>query len=243
MLQPLPRIYDLLEIISSARRPWQHPAPRSNEAPTQLTNMRFTGTLKTWNDERGFGFVESAQGGQDIFVHIKVFPPGTGRPTVGQVLTFEVETGSDGKKKARAVQYPVRRKARPRVESSAPWTLPRILAIPTFIGIYAFVVSRWGFSLPLLLTYLGLSLLAFLTYAVDKSAAISGRWRTAEQTLHLFSLAGGWPGALIAQQLLRHKTNKQSFIYAFWFTVLVNVGGFVGWHAGLLPLPGSAGVI
>jgi uncharacterized membrane protein YsdA (DUF1294 family)/cold shock CspA family protein len=207
--------------------------------------MRFTGELKTWNDERGFGFVESAQGGQEVFVHIKAFPPGTGRPTVGQALTFEVETGSDGKKKARVVQYPVRAKTspRPRVELQARWTLPRKLAIPLFVGIYAFVVWRWGFSLPLLLAYLGLSLVAFFLYAVDKSAAKSGRRRTPENTLHLFSLAGGWPGALVAQQLLRHKTSKQSFVYAFWFTVLVNVGAFVAWHAGLLPLPGSAGAI
>jgi uncharacterized membrane protein YsdA (DUF1294 family) len=92
-----------------------------------------------------------------------------------------------------------------------------------------------------LLVYLGLSLLAFLAYAFDKSAAVSGRWRIAEQTLHLVSLAGGWPGALLAQQLLRHKTSKQSFIFAFWLTVLLNVGLFVAWHAGLLPLPRPAG--
>jgi uncharacterized membrane protein YsdA (DUF1294 family)/cold shock CspA family protein len=201
--------------------------------------MRFTGTLKTWNDGRGFGFVVPFEGGQEVFVHIKAFPSGTGRPTVGQVLTFEVETGSDGKKKARAVQYLVRAKTspRPRVEFHARWTLPRKLAIPLFVGIYALVVWRWGFSLPVLLSYFGLSLVAFFLYAVDKSAAKSGRRRTSEKTLHLFSLAGGWPGALVAQQLLRHKTSKQSFIYAFWFTVLVNVGAFVAWHAGLLPLP------
>jgi uncharacterized membrane protein YsdA (DUF1294 family)/cold shock CspA family protein len=205
--------------------------------------MRFTGTLKTWNDERGFGFVEPAQGGLEIFVHIKAFPSGTGRPSVGQVLTFEVETAPNGKKKARAVQYPVRvRQMRKlRAESPAPWTLPRALAIPVFIGIYAFVVLRWGFSPPVLLGYLGFSLLAYLAYAIDKSAAVSGRWRTAEKTLHLFSLAGGWPGALVAQQLLRHKTSKQSFVYVFWLTVLFNVGAFVAWHAGLLPLHRPAG--
>lgn len=205
--------------------------------------MRFTGTLKTWNDERGFGFLAPAQGGQEIFVHIKAFPSGSGRPCVGQILTFEVTTGSDGKKKAREVQYPVRGKPvpKPRTESPAPWTLPRVLAIPAFVGIYAFVVWRWGFSPPVLFAYLGLSLVAFFTYAFDKSAAVSGRWRTVEQTLHLLSLAGGWPGALVAQQLLRHKTNKQSFVHAFWLTVLVNIGVFVAWHAGLLPLPRPAG--
>jgi len=77
-------------------------------------------TLKTWNDELAFGFIEPAQGGQEIFVHIKDFPPGTGRPSVGQTMTFEVQTKSDGKKKARAVQYPVRARQghRPRVEVS-----------------------------------------------------------------------------------------------------------------------------
>jgi uncharacterized membrane protein YsdA (DUF1294 family)/cold shock CspA family protein len=204
--------------------------------------MRFTGTLKTWNDERGFGFIESVQGGQELFVHIKEFPSGTGRPSVGQILTFEVETGSNGKKRARSVQYPVRAKrgSRPKTEAPASWTLPRALAIPAFVGVYAFVVWRWGFSPPVLLAYIGLSIAAFLAYAFDKSAAVSGRWRTAEQTLHLFSLAGGWPGALVAQQLLRHKSSKTSFVSVFWVTVLLNVAAFVAWHAGVLPLPAPA---
>lgn len=227
-----------------------HPSPfadrhRRGSAHT-LRPMRFTGTLKTWNDDRGFGFLEPAQGGQNIFVHIKAFPSGTGRPSVGQVLTFEVQTGSDGKKKARAVQYPRRSrpspKLRSRSESGAPWTLARVLAIPTFVGIYAFATWRWGFSLPVLLAYVGLSFLAYLAYAVDKSAAVSGRWRTAEQTLHLFALAGGWPGALIAQQLLRHKTSKLSFISVFWLTVFVNVGAFIAWYAGQLPFPRPPGL-
>ncbi|MBK9573078.1 MAG: cold shock and DUF1294 domain-containing protein [Rhodoferax sp.] len=205
--------------------------------------MRFTGTLKTWNDERGFGFLEPAQGGQEIFVHIKAFPSGTGRPSVGQVLTFEVQTGSDGKKKARVVQYPVRgrQSRRPRSESSAPWTLPRVLAIPAFVGIYTFVIWRWGFSPPVLLAYLGLSFLAFLAYAFDKSAAVSGRWRTAEQTLHLISLAGGLARSTGCTTFCATRQVSKALLYAFWFTVLVNVGAFVAWHAGLLPLPRPAG--
>ncbi len=206
--------------------------------------MRFTGTLKTWNDERGFGFIEATQGGQEVFVHIKAFPSGTGRPSVGQVLSFEVETGRDGKKKARAVQYPPR--ARPvhrrSVESPAPWTPMRILAIPMFAAVYAAVVFRWGFSPPILFAYFGMSVVTVFAYAFDKSAAVSGRWRTAEDALHLMSLAGGWPGALLAQQLLRHKTNKQSFISVFWITALLNVAAFVAWHAGLLSVPAMSGV-
>lgn len=70
--------------------------------------------------------------------------------------------------------------------------------------------------------YLGASLAAFSAYALDKSAAQSGRWRTRESTLHLLGLLGGWPGALVAQKLLRHKTRKRSFQLIFWSSVLLN---------------------
>ncbi len=44
---------------------------------------------------------------------------------------------------------------------------------------------------------------AFAAYWLDKFAARTGRWRTAERTLHLFGLVGGWPGALVAQRVFR----------------------------------------
>lgn len=78
-----------------------------------------------------------------------------------------------------------------------------------------------------LVLYMVASLLTFIMYAVDKSAARKGAWRTQESTLHLLSLAGGWPGALVAQQKLRHKSKKQSFRSVFWLTVLLNCGVFV----------------
>ncbi len=197
--------------------------------------MRFDGTLHSWNDARGFGFIRPAQGGEEIFVHIKSFPDGSGRPAVGQALSFEVVPGPNGKKRASAVQYPVRARAarRPHTESPAPWTWPRALVLPVFIGLWIYLASRW--TVPPLVAglYAVLSIVAFGAYALDKSAAIAKRWRTPENTLHLLGLAGGWPGALLAQQLLRHKTSKSGFIAAFWCTVLLNIAAFVCWHTGL----------
>ncbi|MFT7229188.1 MAG: uncharacterized membrane protein YsdA (DUF1294 family) [Methylophilaceae bacterium] len=79
-------------------------------------------------------------------------------------------------------------------------------------------------KLPLVIValYVTASMVAFLAYTIDKSAAKNGRWRTKESTLHLFSLIGGWPGALFSQKTLRHKSKKQIFQTIFWFTIVFN---------------------
>ena len=66
------------------------------------------------------------------------------------------------------------------------------------------------------------SSVAFLAYALDKSAAKNHQRRIRENTLHLLALIGGWPGALAAQRLLRHKSSKASFQIVFWITVVLN---------------------
>ena len=76
--------------------------------------------------------------------------------------------------------------------------------------------------------YLFISAVTFAEYALDKSAAKKNRWRTSENTLHMLSLIGGWPGALAAQRILRHKNKKYSFQWMFWSTVFLNLCGLVG---------------
>lgn len=71
--------------------------------------------------------------------------------------------------------------------------------------------------------YIVVSVLAYVTYAIDKQAAIKQRRRVSEKSLHLLGLLGGWPGGLFAQQRLRHKTLKTAFQAVFWLTVAVNV--------------------
>jgi uncharacterized membrane protein YsdA (DUF1294 family) len=77
-------------------------------------------------------------------------------------------------------------------------------------------------------TYAAISVLAFIAYAIDKAAAVKGHWRIPENHLHLLALFGGWPGAWIAQRLLRHKTRKQPFVTIFLFTIVLNCAA-VGW--------------
>lgn len=85
--------------------------------------------------------------------------------------------------------------------------------------------GSWFSGLPIFIAvvYATMSLLALAAYAMDKSAAQSGRRRIPEKTLHLFALLGGWPGALVAQRRYRHKSTKAAFQSTFWFTVAVNV--------------------
>ncbi|PMG35725.1 hypothetical protein BCU97_15050 [Vibrio splendidus] len=78
-----------------------------------------------------------------------------------------------------------------------------------------------------LVWYLVTGLVTFFVYAKDKRAAINGSWRVPEKTLHILSVAGGWLGALIAQDKLHHKTQKQPFRAIYWLTVAVNVTAFV----------------
>ena len=82
------------------------------------------------------------------------------------------------------------------------------------------------------------SAVCFIAYARDKSAARHGRRRTPERTLLLLGLAGGWPGGLAAQQLLRHKSSKTSFLLKFWLTVLVHLAIVAALQAGWIRLGG-----
>ena len=75
----------------------------------------------------------------------------------------------------------------------------------------------------LLWSYAGLSVVTFALYAKDKAAARHDEPRTPEDTLHTLALLGGWPGALYARQLFRHKSSKRSFSRVFWLTVVLNV--------------------
>lgn len=60
----------------------------------------------------------------------------------------------------------------------------------------------------------------YIFYRQDKMSAQTGGWRTPENVLHAAELAGGWPGAFIAQQMLRHKSSKVTYQVSYWMIVL-----------------------
>jgi len=105
----------------------------------------------------------------------------------------------------------------------------RISLLP--IGLFGLLLVGlavvWQLPRYCLAVYGGASLVSFVLYAWDKSAAAHGAWRTPESTLHWWALLGGWPGALLAQRLIRHKSVKAEFRTVFWATVALNVVALV----------------
>jgi CspA family cold shock protein len=74
-----------------------------------------TGTLKTWNAYRGFGFIADDAGGRDVFLHISALQSAGIDPDSirkGERLTFDVESGRDGRTKASNVRRPAELKVK-----------------------------------------------------------------------------------------------------------------------------------
>ncbi len=186
--------------------------------------MQAKGKITSWNDSKGFGFITPSTGGKQIFIHISAFKNRNLQPVINQSVTYSLSTDKQGRacaKIARYVGVKLPQKNRSKKKSLA------VIVITVFFSVVC--ASTYLTEMPLLIVpfYIVISLITFIIYAVDKSAAQKGSWRTPESTLHFLSIAGGWPGALMAQQIFRHKSKKQSFRFVFWLTVLVNVGGFV----------------
>ena len=184
-----------------------------------------TGKITTWNDDKGFGFINPKSGGKTVFFHINDFSKNHNRPAQGLSVRYNLSADPKGRKCAVNV-YPQRghRKA---TKTGSRLLFSASLSLAFFSGLGGLVFIN---KLPIIIPgmYAALSVMAFALYAKDKSAAQLGNWRTSESTLHLISLLGGWPGAMIAQNKLRHKSKKISFKVVYWITVIMNCG-VLGW--------------
>lgn len=198
--------------------------------------MRQKGTLNDWNDDRGFGFIDPAKGGERVFAHIKAFKQRGHRPGDGEAVTYTLD--HDPRGRPRAVDINIAGKAGRRSSGSSRsyGKLPVAVVVALFLGVLALVALSGRLPMMILAAYGGASLLSFVAYGRDKLAAKRGRWRTPESTLHLIDLLCGWPGGLMAQKIIRHKSSKGSFQAMFWITVVLNVAAL----AWLLLNPESA---
>lgn len=202
--------------------------------------MRYQGKIKQWDDEKGYGFILPNDGSRQVFLHIKSFTrrhaptrKGAGnqrRLIPGDLVTYVLGKDAQGRPFANEVRL-VGEEVR--AENGSGWALTGTLLLA--FGLFLAYASFSGALSTLMVKYyLAASLLTFVVYALDKSAAKRAAWRTQESTLHLLALAGGWPGALLAQQLLRHKSSKPSFRRIFWLTLCINLA-IVAW---LIMTPG-----
>ena len=182
--------------------------------------MRFQGRITEWRDDRGFGFITPNGGGDRVFIHVKDLASSSRRPTGNELVNYHVVADGKGRLRAEKVEY-VRAKRNLRQSGSPNSALLALSA--TFLVIVGALALVGKLHPYISLAYFVLSAVTFLAYSLDKSAAREGNWRTQESSLHLLSLIGGWPGALAAQQLLRHKSRKSSFLGAFWVTVACNL--------------------
>lgn len=210
------------------------------------------GSIVRWEAARGFGFIRSASTQDKVFFHARDFR-GAPQPLLHMAVEYE-EIHVDGKGRRAMAVRPVGAPSAPDHSASASRstqaTAPRsgrkghsltparapalgaaLIALLTVCWLIVLGWALWIERLPLWAAgpLLGLNLLTWWLYAIDKNAARTGAWRVSENQLHLLSLLGGWPAAWLAQQRLRHKTSKVSFRVAYWITVLLHCGALLAW--------------
>ena len=199
------------------------------------------GQLTTWKDDKGFGFIRSSDGNQDIFIHITALKETNHRPQVGDVICYQLTVDKDGRVHAcnafieGAVSKPILRIS-PSAIKKATFKLTAksslifevlLLSLLPGLGAINFALTTFN-PIPLIL-YPVMSFITFAQYTDDKYRAKQGRWRISEKRLHLCEFMGGWLGAFIAQRTLRHKSSKVSYQVVFWVIVAIHIVFWLDW--------------
>lgn len=201
--------------------------------------MQLTGTVVFWRDDKGFGFVLCQQDQQKYFFHIrdKATGPANGnaRPLAGDQLSFTLAKDRQGRPVAgNWLLSPIspEREATPSLNQTKQTQNAEQIAQASQFALFfrlsflaavviALLYGKLIYILPLL--YAEASLMTYWLYKTDKDAAIAGHGnRLAEESLQLFALIGGWPGAYVAQRTLAHKRSKLSFRREFGFVIIGN---------------------
>lgn len=169
-----------------------------------------TARLAEWDATRGYGFLQVSK--KRVFLHRRDFAELDRQPVVGEEIRFIMGKDAKGRQCAKEAVFVISRRS-PGIWR--PILLISLLVMPSIALIRAGGDNRWIFG------YLAvINLVTYKVYAMDKRSARAGAWRVAEGKLHLLELLGGWPGAYIAQNNLRHKCSKGSYQFIFWLIVI-----------------------
>ena len=212
---------------------------------TKNLSIKQQGHIKKWQDDKSFGFIETAAG-ESVFFHVSAFKAQR-RPEIGEQVVFTVGQDNQGRLQAKDVQElsfvqqkmaqknsQIRQRNHKRsaqAEFEAGQKKRLFLGIG-FYGVLVLLTVMNKLSWLVLAWYAVLGIITYGMYAKDKAAAQSGDWRTPESTLHLLSSLGGWVGAMVAQTYLRHKSQKPEFRIAYYLTVIINLAGLLFILAG-----------
>ncbi|MBP3946577.1 DUF1294 domain-containing protein [Psychrobacter sp. K31L] len=212
---------------------------------TKQISVRQQGHIRKWQDDKGFGFIET-ENGDSVFFHINEFKARR-RPEVGEQVVFTLGQDSQGRMQAKDVQelsfvqqkmaqknQQIRHRNAKRSHQAEfeARQKKRLFLGMGFYGVLILLAAMNKLSWLVVGWYAALGLITYVFYAKDKAAAQNGDWRTPESTLHLLSALGGWVGAMVAQTYLRHKSQKPEFRMAYYLTVVINMAGLLFLLAG-----------
>lgn len=193
--------------------------------------MRDQGRLVEWFDDKGYGFIQPNDPDKArVFLHIKDFARPGPRPIVGCALDYTVILDEQGRYRAQQVMYlkasqtkTLQVKQKNTVSPNAKKLQSMQIFCAGYIVALAVLTLLDLLSGMMLLLISIMNVLTYWFYAQDKEAAQLGNRRVPENTLHLLAFLGGWPAAWLAQQKLRHKTQKQPFRQIYFCTIAFNI--------------------
>lgn len=185
------------------------------------------GVITQWDDAGAYGFI-TAVNSRRLFFHISNMAEEQYRPRVGEKVTFSIRHNAQNRPYADNIRYigEVHDADSSGDGSADSWWTIRLAAHCSYAGFLFYPLFFYLFRQKITAVALAMlcnSLLTLLFYYADKCSARSGAERIPEKTLHLWELAGGWPGALTAQHWLHHKNRKAAFLAQSYLMILLNI--------------------